>query len=156
MKRVAKDSILPEGEGYEVRRVCARLHKHHIFFGDGERALSEKYGLYVYMNPEDHNLSDEGVHFERELRMKLARLAQTAFEEHFPELSFVAIFGMNFLDGKEFSHDEMFGVVVKDVPRKKACVRREAGVKNHDEMFGLEYLLRMRGRDRGPRQTRTK
>ena len=47
LRREVKDSIIPKGEWYEVRRVRPGLHKHHIVFGDGLRPLSEKYGLYI-------------------------------------------------------------------------------------------------------------
>lgn len=155
LRREAKDSILPPGEGYEIRRIYPGLHKHHIVFGDGLRPLSEKYGLYVYMRYSGHNEPGTGVHDDKEKDMELKILAQRAFEEHFPDKSFPAIFGMNFLPEKEFDHDELFGIVKKDrgmqrivkrtVPEQRIKRKtRTAGVKNHDELFGIEYLLKCR------------
>ena len=138
-----------QGEWYEVRRVRPGLHKHHIVFGDGLRPLSEKYGLYIYLPYTGHNEPGTGVHDDKKKDMELKIAAQRAFEEHFPELSFPAIFGMNFLPEKEFDHDELFKVVYKDRGRQKINRKyTETGVKNHNDLFGLEFLLKSRRRKR--------
>ena len=113
MKRMAKDSILPESEWYEVSRIHPGMHKHHVIPGRELRELCEKYGLYVYFEPDAHNLSSDGVHFNKELMDELRQAGQKAFEEHYPELNFYRIFGQNFIDGREFSHDELFGLLYR-------------------------------------------
>jgi len=72
------------------------LHKHHIF-GGANRKLSEQYGLYVYLIPRLHNMSDEGVHFNREFDLQLKREGQRKFEETHSREDFVSIFGKNYL-----------------------------------------------------------
>lgn len=147
MKRIAKDSVLPPGGEYENRRVCDGLHKHHIVFGDGQRELSEKYGLYVYLRPEVHNCSKKGVHDDAGFRRRLQEAAQRAFEAHYPELSFFEVFGINFLGERDFSHDELFRNKAKERPARKSAPHRGGeGVKNHSELFGLDYLLKLRGK----------
>ena len=149
LRREVKDSIITKGEWYEVRRVRPGLHKHHIVFGDGLRPLSEKYGLYIYLPYTGHNEPGTGVHDDKKKDMELKIAAQRAFEEHFPDLSFPAIFGMNFLPEKEFDHDELFKVVYKDRGRQKINRKyTETGVKNHNDLFGLEFLLKSRRRKR--------
>lgn len=38
------------------------LHKHHIYYGTGNRAVSDKHGFWVWLIPELHNMSSEGIH----------------------------------------------------------------------------------------------
>ncbi len=73
------------------------IHKHHIFRGYAFRKVSEEYGCWVYLCGKHHNLSNEGVHFNKELDLCLKKLAQKRFEEEYPELSFIKIFGRNYL-----------------------------------------------------------
>ena len=56
------------------------LECHHVFFGRAYRKLSEKYGLKVWLTRELHR-GTKGVHSNRELDLKLKRIAQKKFEE---------------------------------------------------------------------------
>lgn len=73
------------------------LHRHHIFFGRANRKLSEKYGLTVWLCGRHHNLSDEGVHFNRELDLYIKQTGQKAFERKHTREEFMQIFGKNYL-----------------------------------------------------------
>ena len=73
------------------------LHKHHIFYGSANRKLSEKYGCWCYLCARHHNMSCEGVHFNKILDTKLKQQAQKAFEYNNPDLNFIKIFGKNYL-----------------------------------------------------------
>lgn len=69
------------------------LEEHHIFFGRPKRKLSEKYGLKVYLSREFHR-GTKGIHSgNRELDLKLKRIAQQKFEEvyTFNDLPYKAI-----------------------------------------------------------------
>lgn len=57
------------------------LHDHHIFFSSN-RKNAEKRGLKVWLCGMHHNLSNEGVHFNRELDLHLKKMAQEYYEEH--------------------------------------------------------------------------
>lgn len=72
------------------------LHKHHVF-GGRRRKASEKYGLWVWLRPDWHNLSDYGVHFNKELDTLLKQKAQEAFERDHTRKEFMEIFGRNYL-----------------------------------------------------------
>ena len=76
------------------------LEEHHVIYGNGNRKLSEKYGLKIYLCHPHHNdeASPESVHFNREIREMTCRFAQRAFNENYPELDFREIFGKNYLD----------------------------------------------------------
>lgn len=76
---------------------AAALEEHHIFFGNPGRKLSEKYGLKVYLTPENHR-GNNGPHQNREMDLYLKRLAQEAFEQiHGSREDFFKIFGRNYL-----------------------------------------------------------
>lgn len=72
------------------------LHKHHIYFGSN-RKLSEKYGCWVYLCAPHHNMSNKGVHSDRELDLRLKKECQQAFEKKHSRDEFMRIFGRNWL-----------------------------------------------------------
>ena len=74
-------SIMPASEYYETERF-AGSHKHHVF-GASNRNKSEQYGLYIYLRPEMHNMSDEGIHFNKHFDLYVKRLAQRAAMERY-------------------------------------------------------------------------
>jgi len=80
--------------------VCGRetnLHKHHIF-GGANRKISERYGCWVYLCAYHHNMSYEGVHFNRDLDLKLKESCQMIWEQRFEGRSeFRRIFGKSWI-----------------------------------------------------------
>lgn len=73
------------------------LHKHHIYFGNPNRKISEQNGFWVYLKPELHNMSKMGVHFNHELDMKLKRECQAKFEKTHTRDEFMMLIGRNYL-----------------------------------------------------------
>lgn len=78
--------------------ITDNLHKHHIYYGTANRKLSEKYGCWCYLCAKHHNMSKEGVHFNKALDTKLKVYTQKRFNEAYPELNFRKIFGKNYLE----------------------------------------------------------
>lgn len=74
-----------------------RLHKHHIFFGSGKRKTSEQNGFWCYLTPELHNMSNNGVHFNRELDLQLKQECQKRYEETHTREDFMDLIGRNYL-----------------------------------------------------------
>ena len=74
------------------------LHDHHIFYGTANRKQSEKHGFKVFLCGRHHNLSNEGVHFNPDLDMRLKREYQAKFEETHSRDEFMKIIGNNYLD----------------------------------------------------------
>lgn len=74
------------------------LHKHHIYAGNPRRAISDKCGFWVWLTPELHNASPQGVHFNRELDLRLKRDCQAAYERtgHSRE-EFIKLIGKSYL-----------------------------------------------------------
>lgn len=74
------------------------LHLHHIFYGTSNRKQSDKYGLTVWLCGPHHNLSNDGVHFNRDLDLTIKREAQHKFEEIYGTREFfIQEFGKSYL-----------------------------------------------------------
>ena len=76
------------------------IHIHEVFFGyGGNRDKSIEYGLCVCLCARHHNASNEGVHLNRVLDLKLKKHAQKiAMENYGWEVEdFIKIFGKNYL-----------------------------------------------------------
>lgn len=80
-----------------VCHATLNLHEHHIFYGTSNRKKSEKYGLKIWLCARHHNLSNEGVHFNKELDISIKRMAQSKFEENHTRHEFIRIFGKSYL-----------------------------------------------------------
>lgn len=74
------------------------LHEHHIYEGFGRRRQSEKMGAKVWLCAKHHNMSDYGIHFNKEEDMELKRACQRKFEETHSRDEFIELIGRNYLD----------------------------------------------------------
>lgn len=91
-------SILQTNKECYVCGTTYNLHDHHIFFGTSNRKHSERYGLKVWLCAYHHNMSNEGVHFNKPLDMKLKTMAQEYYETHInTREKFMEEFGRNYL-----------------------------------------------------------
>lgn len=82
---------------------------HHVFGGNGRRSISEKYGFIVPLTNDEHNMSNTGVHFNRELDLMLKRDCQKKFEESHSHEEFMRIIKRNYLgeeNEKGSNHDK--------------------------------------------------
>ena len=59
--------------------------------------MSEKNGFIVPLTNDEHNMSDYGVHFNKELDLKLKRECQQKFEETHTREEFIRLIGKNYL-----------------------------------------------------------
>ena len=73
------------------------LHKHHIYGGNPNRDISEENGFWVWLIPEYHNMSDEGVHFNEEFDTALKQECQLKYEETHTREEFMALIGRSYL-----------------------------------------------------------
>lgn len=74
--------ILPPGDNYSTVRTTKYCHRHEIFYS-ANRQKSIKYGLVVFLTPEMHNMSNSGVHFNREFDLYLKRIGQKAWQDYY-------------------------------------------------------------------------
>ena len=87
-------------QGYKACYITGsegELHKHHIFFGTGLRKISDKNGFWCWLTPAMHNMSNEGVHFNRDLDLRLKKECQAKFEESHTRAEFMELLGRNYL-----------------------------------------------------------
>ena len=79
--------------------VCMKPYPeiHHCIYGNSNRKWSEKYKLIVPLCSEHHRGSDLSPHFNKDFDLELKRYAQERFQEEYPELDFMKIFGRNYL-----------------------------------------------------------
>ena len=59
------------------------LHLHHTLYGGDKRRLSDKYGLTIWLCSKHHNMSDEGVHYNKELDLRVKQMAQMECMQHY-------------------------------------------------------------------------
>lgn len=72
------------------------LHKHHIYGGPNRR-VSEREGFWVWLCPELHNMSNEGVHFNKEFDNQLKQRCQAEYEKTHSREDFMKLIGRNYL-----------------------------------------------------------
>ena len=72
--------------------------EHHIFPGNPNRKLSERYGLKVYLCIRHHRTGPDAVHKEpnRGNDLLLKQIGQQAFEKRYPFKDFRQVFGKNY------------------------------------------------------------
>lgn len=90
-------SILQDNKECWVCGTTLDLHDHHIFFGVANRKQSEKYGLKIWLCGMHHNMSDQGIHFNKELDIAVKQMAQEVFERTHSREEFRELFGKNYL-----------------------------------------------------------
>lgn len=83
------------------------LHRHEVFYGTANRCKSLQDGLTVKLCGYHHNLSQEGVHFNKELDLKLKRLGQIVWEEYYKKSTddFINRYGKNYLIGGDYGKE---------------------------------------------------
>ena len=80
---MTKSIISNEKECY-VCHTPLELHQHHIYGGTANRKKSDKYGCWIWLCGDHHNLSNAGIHFNKNLDLKVKRMCQKKFEEVYP------------------------------------------------------------------------
>ena len=92
------ESVLQKVKECYVCSTTTNLHDHHVLFGTSNRKKSEKYGLKVWLCAYHHNMSNEGVHFNKILDRALKLKAQAYFEENIGTRDdFIREFGKSYL-----------------------------------------------------------
>ena len=99
------DSIIQHNRCCYVCGETGGLHRHHIY-GGARRDASEEDGCWIYLCGSHHNLSNEGIHFNKKLDTKVKIQAEKIWiNTYVPELTreeqidaFIKRFGRNYLD----------------------------------------------------------
>lgn len=72
-------------------------HIHEVFYGSANRKKSIDYGCYVALCAKHHNMSDLGVHYNKDLDLELKQKMQMEFEKRYSHAKFMQIFNKNYL-----------------------------------------------------------
>lgn len=73
------------------------LELHHIYFGTGNRKISDQNGFVVWLTPEYHRDSKRGVHFNREFDLLLKQECQERYEFTHSREEFMKLIGRSYL-----------------------------------------------------------
>lgn len=90
-------SIMQEQKECYLTGSTSGLHKHHVF-GGPNRSNSEKYGCWIWLRSDYHNMSNHGIHFDQALDLQIKRQTQIRFEQLHGHEKFMEIFGKNYLE----------------------------------------------------------
>ena len=90
------DSIMQDTRECYITGDVNGLHKHHIYTGSRRKA-ADKYGCWVWLRYDWHNMSDYGVHFNKRLDLELKQTCQERFEQIHGHDKFMQVFGKNYL-----------------------------------------------------------
>lgn len=74
-------------------------HRHEVFFGTRNRQKSIDDGLVVFLTPEMHNMSNKGVHYNKEFRDMMQKEAQKIWMMYYNKSTedFIKRYGKNYL-----------------------------------------------------------
>lgn len=89
-------SLLQNKKECYVCGITYNLHQHHIYFGKN-RKNSDKYNCWCWLCSYHHNGSNQGVHYNKQLDIRLKEECQRAFEKENSRQEFMRIFGRNYL-----------------------------------------------------------
>lgn len=95
------DSILQTERECFITGARQGLHKHHIFFGNPLRKISEANGFWCWLRWDWHNGANYGVHQNRALDLDLKRCCQREYEKTHSRKEFVQLIGKNYLEDTE-------------------------------------------------------
>lgn len=92
-----KKSIMPKDDLWNTE-YFEGSHKHHVF-GGANRKLSEQDGLFIYLPPELHNMSDKGIHFNKAFMDYAHSVGQIAWMQHYNKTKedFIKKYGKSYI-----------------------------------------------------------
>ena len=90
--------IMPEDELWKTKRFKGS-HRHEIFGGTANRQLSIKDGLIIFLTPEMHNMSNIGIHFNKEFMDYAHKIGQLTWQKYYnkTEDDFIKRYGKSYL-----------------------------------------------------------
>ena len=99
-QRCSVNSVLQDTKECYITHATEGLHKHHIFFGTGNRKISEQNGFWVYLRSDFHNGANYGVHGKdgHALDITLKAACQRKYEETHSREEFMKLIGRNYIE----------------------------------------------------------
>lgn len=94
-------SILYQLDRCYVCGTTKGIHIHEVFYGTANRKKSIEHGFCVGLCGYHHNLSSEGVHFNKRLDLQLKKAYEIAYLRDHTVDEFIALIGKNYLEEGE-------------------------------------------------------
>lgn len=91
--------IMPDSPPYWRNYRFSGSHRHEVFFGTANRKKSIEDGLVIYLTPEMHNMSDKGIHFNRNLDIWAKKVAECVWMDYYGKTAeeFIQRYGKSWL-----------------------------------------------------------
>lgn len=89
-------SIFQKNKECYLCKTTMNLHLHHIYHSTALRKISDKNGFVCYLCARHHNMSNEGVHFNKSFDLWLKRMCQEVFELTHTRKEFMQLIGRNY------------------------------------------------------------
>lgn len=91
--------IMPDNPPYWRNKRFNGLVRHEVMFGVKNRKKSIEDGLVVFLTPELHNMSNKGVHFNREFDLLIKRAGEKRWCEYYNKTinDWIIKYGRNYL-----------------------------------------------------------
>ena len=80
-------------------------HKHHIF-GGAYRKKADEDGLVIFLTPQMHNMSNEGIHFNKWFDTYAKKEGQRRYMEYYGKTKedFIKRYGHNYLEDEQWKY----------------------------------------------------
>lgn len=90
---------MPISDCYQTTRFNGS-HRHEVLYGTKNRQKSIKDGLIVFLTPDMHNMSKNGVHFNYAFDLYLKRIAQETWQRYYNKSKedFISRYGRNYIE----------------------------------------------------------
>ena len=94
-----KKSIICNDKRCYVCGTTANLHLHHCLYGSANRKKSDDDGLMIFLCGYHHNLSEHGVHFDKQLDRVIKQHAERKWMEYYgkTEQDFIKRYGKSYI-----------------------------------------------------------
>ena len=94
------NSIIQQNKQCYKCGTTQNLHSHHIYSCIANRKLSEEFDLKIWLCGKHHNLSNQGIHFDREFELEVKQMAQEKAMEYYDWTveEWIKKFGKNWRD----------------------------------------------------------
>lgn len=89
-------SLLQENKECFITERTDYLHKHHIY-GGSNRTISEEEGFFIYLIPELHTTTAQGIHNDDEFLKAMKKICQHIYEENHTREEFIKLIGKSYI-----------------------------------------------------------
>lgn len=98
MSKKEEFCIMPKDMFWQTEREYG-LVRHEVFGGRGRRELSIEDGLVIFLTPEMHNVTDKGIHFNKQFDLYAKRIGEKRWIEYYnkTEEDFIKRYGKSYL-----------------------------------------------------------